>query len=291
MKIAVVGIGGVGGYVGSKLGRIAEVDFITPHPENFKNGIKIIENGKKNSCHPANIYKTPPENIIYDAVIFAVKSYSLEEAAKNIEKNVSKNTIIIPLLNGVEPYEILKNIFPDSNVAKGAIYIISNKTAKDEITLKGKGAYTVFGKNDEIKSLEWLKDIFEKAGIKTKLTKDIDKEIWKKYLFIAATAALTTYYKKSFGQIAKENKKEFEEILDEIIQIANQKGIPLDKADKKRAVELLEKSPYEAKSSMQLDFENRKPAEIENILGYIIKAKKGDKTPLLDKIYNELKNS
>ncbi|WP_187647169.1 ketopantoate reductase family protein [Nitrosophilus labii] len=289
MKIAIVGVGGVGGYIGAKLSKVTKVDLITQNPQNLKDGIVLIEDGKKSFYKNFSTYQTPPKDIVYDCVIFAVKSYVLKEAVKNIENNVSKHTIILPLLNGIEPYEILKNSFKDSNVAKGAIYIISNKTGKNEITLKGKGAYIVFGKDYEVNSLLWLKDLFEKSDIKTKLTKQIDKEIWKKYLFIAATSALTSYYKATFGEIGKNHLKEYETLLDEIIQIANEKGVSLEQDDKKRAIELLLKSPPNSKTSMQLDFENKTKTEIDNILGYLVKLHINEKNSKIKKIYTELK--
>lgn len=286
-KIAIVGIGGVGGFIAAKLSKVLKVDLITSNPDNFKDGIILIENGKERVYKNFNIYKNPPKDKIYDAIIFTTKSYALEEAAKNVLKNIDEKTIILPLLNGIEPYEKLKDIFKNSNIAKGAIYIVSNKTSKNKVELKGKGAYLVFGKNDETKSLKWLDEIFKKAGIKTKLTTDIDKEVWKKYLFIASTAALTSYYKKNFGQIAKEHLKEFENLLDEIINIANKKGVNLNEEDKKRAIDILLKSPPASKTSMQLDFEKKNKTEIENILGYLARE---DRDSNLFKIYESLSN-
>ncbi len=285
-KIAIVSIGGVGGFLAAKLSEVLKVDLITSNPKNFEDGIVLIKKDRQKVYKNFNIYSTPPKDKIYDAIIFTTKSYALKDAAKKMLQNVSKETIILPLLNGIEPYEILKDIFKNSLVAKGAIYIISNKIDKNKIQLKGKGAYIVFGKED-IEPLTWLNDIFQKAGIKTKLTKDIDKEIWKKYLFIASTAALTTYYKKSFGEIAKEHLSEFKELLDEIIKIANQKGVNLNEEDKKRAIEILLKSPPSSKTSMQLDFENKNQSEIENILGYLAKESPNSK---LFEIYELLRS-
>ncbi|WP_281951250.1 ketopantoate reductase family protein [Nitrosophilus kaiyonis] len=279
MKIAVIGGGGVGGYIAAKLSEVADVDLISKSLHQ----LKIIENNQEKIYHP-NIVRSPTSKL-YDIVIFATKSYVLEKHAKELEKNVNENTIILPLLNGIKPYYILKEIFKNSKVIKGAIYIISNKISTDTIKVKGKGALVVFEDiNDKTKK---LKELFEKAGIKVKTPKDIDKAIWQKYLFIAATAALTTYYKKTFGEIAKEHLDEFEKILDEIIDIAKQNGINLDKEDKEKAILLLIKSPKDAKSSMQLDFEKNQKSEIDNILGFLAT----NKDTLIYRIYKKLKSN
>ena len=284
MKIAIIGGGGVGGYLAAMLSKVSEVDLIS---KSLKK-LFIKHNGKIEEYFP-NILKTPPKNKIYDVVIFTVKSYVLDDYINLIKENIDKNTIILPLLNGIEPYKKLKTAFPDSKVIKGAIYIVSNKISEDTVELKGKGALIVFEEIDE--KTKKLKEIFEKAGIKVKITKNIDKAIWQKYLFIAATAALTSYYKKNFGQIAKEHLNEYEKLLDEILKIAKKEGVHLTEEDKIKSIDLLKKSPPNSKTSMQLDFEKNRPNEMENILGYLVKlAEKQDiEIPILRKIYKKLK--
>lgn len=275
MKIAVVGGGGVGAYIAAKLSQITDVDLITKSLTE----LKIVENGVENIYHP-RIVRNPISNI-YDVIIFAVKSYVLDEYAKELLKNANNYTTVLPLLNGVEPYYTLKKIFKDSKVIKGAIYIISNKVAPNTIEVKGKEALVVF--EDINEKTKKLKEFFEKAGIKAKTPKDIDKAIWQKYLFIAATAALTTLYNATFGQIAKEHLEEFKKLLEEIKKIANKKEVDINNEDIEKCINLLKKSPFNSKTSLQLDFEKNQKSEIENILGYL----KND-SKLIEKIYDRL---
>ncbi len=269
MKIAVVGGGGVGGYIAAKLGQVADVDLISNSLQKL-----CIKEKEKVQCYNVPILKEPPKEKIYDFVIFAVKSYTLPESIHKMSPHIDEHTIVLPLLNGIEPYEILKSHFP--NTIKGAIYIISNRHG-DIIELKGKGALVVMEPNEEIKEL------FEKAGIKVKMPDNIDKAIWQKYLFIAATAALTTKYNATFGQIASDYMEEFTKLLGDIVQIANQRGIDLENEDIQKAVELLQKSPPEAKTSMQIDFERGSQSELDNIIGYLC-----DESLEFAKIYKEL---
>ena len=112
-----------------------------------------------------------------------------------------------------------------------------------------------------------LAECLERAGIKVKTPKDIDKAIWQKYLFIAATAALTALYDADFGTIASEHLDEFKELLEEIARIAKEQDIDITQEDIQRAVELLQKSPPHSKTSMQLDFEKGNCGELENLVG------------------------
>ncbi|MRI58022.1 MAG: hypothetical protein C6H99_00775 [Epsilonproteobacteria bacterium] len=259
-NIAVVGGGGVGGYIAAKLSEVASVDLITSSLKS----LRVEERGSIKSYHPT-ILATPPKKKTYDLVIFAVKSYQLEEKAASILPHTHKRTLILPLLNGIEPYEKLNRIFSHAKVLKGAVYIISNRHG-DLVRLKGKGAMIVMEHCG--KRCQEIAHIFQQTGIKVQLHDNVDEAIWQKYLFIAATAALTTYYSKTFGQIAREHGEEFEELLDEIGHIAKKRGISLDK---ERAVELLRRSPADAKTSLQLDFERGKETELDNILGYLAK--------------------
>ncbi len=269
-SIAVVGGGGVGGYVAAKLSEAYEVDLIT----DSLTKLFLIEQGEKKEYFPT-ITKTPRKR--YDVIIFATKSYVLEEKAKKLLPYVDERSVILPLLNGILPYEQLCTIFAQAQVKKGAIYIIANRTAPNTIEVKGKGALIV-AEEDPL-----LREIFDTAGLKYKMPADIDKAIWQKYLFIAATAALTTLYEADFGTVAKEHKEEFRDLLEEIVRIAQNEGVALGEEDVARAMELLEKSPPHSKTSMQLDFEGGGPTELDNLIGYLAL-----KSAKFEEIYKEL---
>ena len=257
-KILVVGGGGVGGYVAAKLSQNYDVTLYSKSMQS----LYVVENGTQKKYNVRIINEPPKER--FDIIIFAVKSHVLQAYAKELQVCAEEHTLIYPLLNGIEPYEKLKKLFSNSKVLKGAIYIISNKIAPNTIELKGKGAMIVTDN-------EKIREIFEKSGIKVKYTQEIDKEIWKKYLFIAATAALTSLYGKTFGAVAKEHLGEFEDLLEEIIRIAKSEGVQLSEEEKHKAIELLKKSPPNAKTSLQLDLEQGNLGEIDNILGYLAK--------------------
>ncbi len=277
MKIAVVGGGGVGGYIAAKLSEVVEVDLISSTLQSLQ-----IRYPTYSAIYHPTILTAPPKSKIYDLIIFATKSFVLEEKASLLLPHINEQTTILPLLNGIEPYTKLCALFPKAQVLKGAIYIIANRIAPNTIEIKGKGAMVVM--EDCGPKCQEIAKLFERAGIKVNITKDIDRAIWQKYLFITATAALTTLYNKNFGQIAKEHLDEFEALLDEIIAIAQAQGIALNREDKLKALKLLQKSPPEAQTSMQLDFQKRAPSELDNIIGYLAK-----RSPTFATLYHKLK--
>ena len=111
MRIAVVGIGGVGGYFGGKLARryassgTHEVIFIARGKhlrEIQQNGLQLYTREGGYVAWPNVATDDPSEHGIFDIVFFCVKSYSLEDAARRLKENISPRTVVIPLLNGVD---------------------------------------------------------------------------------------------------------------------------------------------------------------------------------------------
>ncbi len=271
-RILVVGGGGVGGYIAHKLSSahgavellsksLSEL-YIKESGKVYKSGVKIVKEPKG----------------IYDLVVFATKSYQLEEYAKKLLNHTDKNTKIYPLLNGIEPYRILKEIFKNGTVLKGAVYVISNRK-ESVIELKSKGAVVVTDERE-------IEKIFKSSQIGVKFGENIDRAIWQKYLFIAATAALTSYYGADFGTVAKKYINEFKDILKELALVAKKEGVEITQKDLDKAVEILQKSPPSSKTSLQLDLKRGDRSELENLLGYA--AKRLPQNSALNGIYSQL---
>jgi 2-dehydropantoate 2-reductase len=53
------------------------------------------------------------------------KTYDIEESLRSLEKCITKNTFILPLYNGVDAQERISTLYPDNEVLKGCVYIIS----------------------------------------------------------------------------------------------------------------------------------------------------------------------
>jgi len=133
MKIALIGLGGVGGYYGGKLAKYYEnLDYIKiffiargDHLEKIKEkGIKLVthEEGTFYS-KPHMAIEDPSPLGIFDLLIFCVKSYDLSNSAELLSKNVDENTVAITLLNGVDNVDKISSVLPDITVLNGCVYI------------------------------------------------------------------------------------------------------------------------------------------------------------------------
>jgi 2-dehydropantoate 2-reductase len=272
MRVLVVGAGGVGGYLAGVIAKngFDVTIFATPKTNQFiaKNGLIIKDEDEQFSI----CLKTQLQGI-YDIVIVATKSYNLDEVIPLIEKYTNQNSVVLPLLNGVAHFEKLQQF----NLKKGCIYIVSHKIDINIIYKKASTFYLCYEKDEKLDKL------FEKLPLKTKSSENIEIDIWKKYLFIATFATLTSYYKQPMGWVIENKEGEVREFVSRMVKIAESKNIILsEEKEIERVVKQAKNIPYDSKTSMQIDFEKNNLTEIENIVGYL---KKDD---FINKLYKKI---
>ena len=290
MRVAVIGLGGVGGYIAASFAK-SGIDVLGfARGEHLKaiqtQGIKIVED---ENCWDVDLDARALDDLdgyfegSFDVVIFCVKSYDLVDSYEHIKSHIDEKTILISFSNGVSNGDRLREL-THSTVLDGCVYILSHIESPGTIRKKGKVFAAVFG--GEEKATHTLAPLFEKAQLRFKAPDDIETAIWKKYIFIASFATLTSYYDKSIGYIYEHKKDEARELLREISNVAKDKGIDIE-TEIDKALQTASKVPYDSFTSMYLDFKNKKRVELESLSGYIAKYE-GVKTPLMQKMYEEL---
>lgn len=297
MKIAVVGAGGVGGYIGAKLihERVADVTIVargSPLEAIKANGLHVEDEGESFRVDATHFTQNPLDDGPFDVIIFCTKSYDLEEAAWQMNPCIHDKTLLFALCNGIGHEAILKKIYPQNQIAAACIYILSNITSPGHIRKYGGVFLLIVGSSPIPQSLGELSSIFAQAKLRLKQSEDIALECWKKYLFIAVFGALTAYYNEPIGAIMEHHFDEARALFFEIQSIAHSKGIKLsDEIIKKSLAQAQDKVPYNATTSLQLDINSGKQSELEALVGMVAKESKNNKikTPILFKIYEGLK--
>jgi len=266
LKVLVIGPGGVGGYLAYKL-------------KKCRNFVTVI--GSRGVVNELTIKDVDKEETIdfddlidsYDVVFVTTKSYHLDEVIKKY-KNYFKNSLVVPILNGIGHFEKFKEF----NYKKACIYILSNK--ENGIIHKKTPLFYLCVEEDEK-----LKEVFKNCNdLKIKFSKEIDKDIWKKYLFISTFATLQSYYKKPTGWIMENKRDEVEKFLDEVIRIAKSYGVDLSD-EKEKVIKQALNIPYNSKMSMQIDFEKGNKTEVDNLTGFLAK-----KSEFINEYYEKLRN-
>lgn len=299
-----LGIGGVGGYIGGKLARkysgfdLAEIIFIA-RGENAKviksNGLKMITPEGEFTVHPDSLTWNPDELGLLDLVICCVKGYSLENAITRLRNCVNNETAIMPLLNGVSAAEKIKEFLPEAEVWNGCIYIISSLEAPGIVKIGELQPEIYFGAhNGGASKLTTASDILTGAGIRAELSVKIEQKVWEKFVFVSPIATITSYLDLNMGEIVKnpDHKKLLAGLIYEAAAIAERKKIGLGNDFAELTLQKCENLPYESSSSMRKDFQKGKETEIDSLTSYVVEMGKElhVPTPVYEQLYKELKN-
>ncbi|SEP02365.1 ketopantoate reductase [Flavobacterium sp. CF108] len=297
-RIGILGLGGVGGYFGGLLAKAyqksddVEIIFIARGETQkaiAENGLKIVTDDSEIIVRPNLVSNNPAEIGVLDYLICATKTYDIEESLTSLKNCIKKETIILPLYNGVDAQERIKKIVPDNEVLQGCVYIVSMIFSPGTIRRIGFYEKLFFGsKTTPFSKLEELLHILQKAKIEGYLVENIDETVWEKFIFISALASATSYLNQNIGEILSnsESKVTYIELLHEIEDVAQAKGLKLPHDIVAQTIQKLEKSPKEATSSMHRDLLAGKNTEALSLTQYVVNEGKkyGVKTPLYEKI-------
>ena len=302
-KIAILGIGAVGGYFGGLLAEKylhsenVEIIFIARERSAKiikEKGLKIITPQNEKIVFPHLVSNDPKEIGKIDYLICCVKSYDLAESILQLKECIHPNTIILPLLNGVDAKSIIHSILPDAIVWDGCVYIISRLTEPGVITEGGKIHSLYFGSNEHPAALNDFLNLLKNAGIDVHLSDNIEETIWEKFVFISVVASITSYLNKAIGPVLEnqEHKALTHRLLNELIAVATAAKIVLPKTIFEKTMATMERMPYETTSSMHSDFLKGGKTEYRSLTEYVVKlgAAVNVKTPEYERIVSALKN-
>ncbi len=302
MRIGIIGIGGVGGYFGGKLAREYEksgeheIIFIArgEHLKSIqKNGLKLLTRAGHYIARPKIATDSPKEAGIFDLVFFCTKSYSLESSAREFSACVNENTVVIPLLNGINSAERLRAVLPQANVLSGSVYIVSSLEKPGVVRQKDGSCVLTFGMDDKSAGkYQYILDILLKAKIKAKLTDKISEVLWTKYLLMCPLGSLTAATGKTYGGIIDNAKlrKVLKGMMEEVFKVARARKVILPQNLVDKTMKLVKNFAPDSKTSMQLDREKGKTTEIDALTFYMCKAGRDSRvpTPLHDEVFSQL---
>lgn len=302
MRVAIVGIGGVGGYYGGKLAyrfppgsehdilffcRGAHMDAIR------RSGLKLSAKDGDLVAHPAMATDNAEEMGVADVALFAVKGYSQPEAAHAMRPAIGPSTVVIPLGNGVENDEILRREIGSGRVLNGAVYISTHIEAPGVVEQTGGSRKLIFGSSDnDVEPYRPIEQMLKTAGIDADLSSDILRDVWSKFIFIDAISGVTALHGVTIGTVlaTPDLRKRLTDLMHEVQAIGDrlQVGLPAGIVD--QAVEKAGVFPPDTKTSMQLDVEKGNPTELDAMLGYVVRKGQelGIPTPTHVEVYEAL---
>ncbi|MCU4162837.1 ketopantoate reductase family protein [Carboxylicivirga caseinilyticus] len=295
MHIAIIGTGGVGGYFGAKLAQAGNKVTFVARGEHLKaiqdNG--LIVRSIDGDFRVEDIKATDKILDIKnpDLIITAVKAWQIKEVREDINKIIHSDTMILPLQNGVLAAEELCEVINPSHVLNGLCRIISKIEAPGVINHFGVRPEIVFGEMDkpDSKRMKGLSESFDKAGINYKASRDIEADVWKKFISICVSALLAVT-KTTYGEMCelKETRQMMINLLNEVYDLSQKKGVNIKPDFIDKTVSFIDSFPYKSTSSLTRDVWEGKPSEIEYQNGTVVKLaqKYGIDVPVNRFVYN-----
>jgi len=295
MNIVVIGAGGVGGYFGGKLAKAGfDVTFIArgKHLEAIKErGLQV-----KSILGDFIVYTKATDKLNEiknpDLVILGVKSWQVLGVAQELKSVITPGTMVLPLQNGADNADTLLSVLPKENVLAGLSKIVSKVESPGVINHFAFEPEIIFAEynSENTERIRKLKAVFDKAGFKNTLSKDIQLDIWRKFLFITMVSGIGAITRVIYKYLQQSD--EIKEIIwktgEEVVAVANAKGISLKKQDIEFSMQAFMNSAPNTTASMQRDLMEGKPSELENFNGYIVNQGKrlGVDTPTNAFIYH-----
>lgn len=304
LNICISGLGAVGGYYGAMLCKWAQESgeaniYFIARGENLKvineQGLHIITPTREFTVHPTAASDHPNELPVMDMIILTTKSYDLKDNIKQLQPLLKDSTILLPLQNGADIAEQVKELLPDNEVWMGCTYISSRRNEPGIITLEADRELLYMGKDGFHKTHkeQIYNKIFEKAGINVFNPEDVSMYIRKKYMMISATATATSYYNTTVGEVISQHPTEMHKLLEEVYDLFVRMGLKMPSDSIESAYRKQTLMPAHSTSSMHTDFQNGNKTELENLTGYVVHTAKeiGIKVPVYEMMYEKLKQS
>lgn len=298
MKILVMGTGGVGGYYGGLLAAQGNnVMFVArgAHLDAMRQkGLRVKSVHGDFTISPANAIDDPAQMGPVDLVLFCVKTYSTDEAARAIRPVVGPQTSVLSLQNGIDAAERIGKVIGVEHVLGGATWLSSAVEAPGVIKQISQFRRIVFGElaGGRSERIQSLYEVLKQTGIIVEISENIQKILWTKFVFIAAVSGFGSLTRLPMGDYRSvpETRELIEGVMHEVEALARGQGITLDPDVVEKSIEFMDTSGAHIKPSMQLDVESGRRTELESMVGVIGRKGRelGVRTPVTDFVYGSL---
>ncbi|NEB02556.1 2-dehydropantoate 2-reductase [Streptomyces sp. SID13726] len=223
-----------------------------------------------------------------DACVIAVKHTTLDQALDRVPPKTLGDTLLVPLLNGVEHPATLRARYRPDQVAPAVIRVESTRVSPGVIEHGSPFAeIDLTGDTVPRARLDTLAAALTAAGPRTRVLDDESATLWAKMSFLAPFALLTTLHRLPLGDVRTHHREELTALVEETAAVSAANGGPSDPA---QALARYDAFPPGTKSSMQRDAEAGRPLELDAIGGALLRAaqRHGVPAPVTTRVVREL---
>lgn len=225
-----------------------------------------------------------------DILFVTTKATSLDAALERVDKELVENTVIIPLLNGIEHVSLLRDQYGPV-VAPGIISIESKYLGSNHISHVSPFARVLYASDNDIspERLEEVALLLNDSGLETKILSSEAEVLWGKLVRLNALACTTAAADKEIGYIRTDSqwRKQLTGCVEEGVDVARAHGVEMNPVSVLRFIDTL---PETLGTSMQRDIAAGRLPELDAITGAVIRAckRKGLACPTIERLFEKI---
>jgi len=299
MRIAIVGVGAVGGYFGGRLAAAGEDVLFVARGATLealrRDGLRVRSVDGDFALSSVEATDGGDTRSPADCVLVSVKAWQVPEVAPMVARLLGPEGFVVPLGNGVEAPGQLAEAVGEGRVLGGLCRIVAKQVGPAKIEHFGVTPSIVFGELDDRPSerVARLEAALRHAGIDVTVPLSTRAAMWEKFLFIAATSGVGAVAGVAAGAVRScpETRGLLEQAMHEIWSLARAQQIPVRADAVERALAFYDGLAADVTASMQRDLMDGRPSELEAQTGAVVRRGEtlGVPTPVNGFLYAALK--
>jgi 2-dehydropantoate 2-reductase len=294
MKLAVVGAGATGGFLGARLARAEEEVVLIARGAHLQamreNGLTVREGGEEYTTRPV---VSDQLDAIHDAdaVFVTLKAHALTDMAPRLARVIKPDASVITAQNGIpwwyfERYEgrlagtRLESVDPGGVIARcldakrviGCVVYPATRLVEPGVVEHIEGTRFTIGELDGSRTERCaeISAALRKAGLKCPVTTRIRHELWLKLLGNVAFNPVSALTGATLAEIGADDQAHalIKAVMEEADAVARALGVQLEIGVEQRLKGATEVGEH--KASMRQDVEAGRPLEVEALLGSVV---------------------
>jgi 2-dehydropantoate 2-reductase len=274
MRIAIMGAGGIGAYVGARLAAAGEdVTFLArgAHLAAMQgHGLTVQSEVGDLRLDAVKATNDPRAVGPVDLVLFAVKLWDAEAAASTLAPLLGERTRVVTVQNGIDVLDLVARHVPRERVVGGVIYLPAVVTRPGVVTTTSRMHKLLVDRANGDAVVAALQAAAQRAvGFDVELTDSISLAVWEKFVRLAAFSAATSLMRSSIGPIMahREARLFLRSLIEEGAAVASATGNPLAAGYSEETFISYDTFPPGQRASMANDLNAGRRLELEWLSG------------------------
>ena len=281
LRYAILGTGALGGLYGALLSRSGqEVHFLarSDYSHIKSHGLRVDTPLGDFHLKSVNVYQEPQQMPVVDVAIVAWKTTANSALKETLPAVCGSETTVLVLQNGWDIERDSANIVGPSAILGGCCFLCSNKVGPGHIHHLDYGRiafgeYSVSKLGEITDRMRHIAEHFQVAGIDVTPAENLSAVRWKKLTWNIPFNGLSVVLDADTGQLMSDpfTQQLARDLMIDVKQAAEHCGVEIQESHIQKMLEDTRNMvPYA--SSMLLDYQNKRPMEVEAIFGNPLRA-------------------